>query len=1798
MRFDNDQFEKNVKTSVKSIENLKSSLDFDESTKSLENLEKASSKLSFHPLGDAVDYVSGRFSALGVVAFGALEEIGRKAVNAGEQLIKSLSTDQLTAGWSKFDEMTGGVAAIVGSMSDDTKTEIEKEEEVYKAMEKLNWFTDETSYSLVDMTNNIGKFIAQGIDLDTAVDSMMGISVWASKSGQGINEAGRAMYNLSQALSQGSVKVVDWKSIEAANMATEEFKQSVIDAAVEAGTLAKASNGMYVAVDQLDVMEDLIKDDDVEAMKQLSVTATNFRDTLSSGWFSSDVLTTVLTRYASAANKIYDIYQETGETATQILSTMTETEKAEFDSMSLKAFEMSQEAKTFKEALNSVKDAVSTGWMNTYENVFGQYTEAKKLWTDLANELYAVFAEGGNERNETLTLWKNMEIGGRKDLIDSFWNIFHAVTNVWDSIKEGFREIFPRKSAEELASMVTKIKEWSETLTMSEEKTEKLKTFFSGLFSSLKGIKSILSSTYKNLIKPIIDGVVSLTMGDTEGLTLLDFLSKVGIKISEITDKVVNNNLFSKVGEFTRKVFDFIKSIKTILGDKKETGKTLGFETVKFSWIVTTFEAIKTSFSKVFSNFGSEVIAKWDKVKDFFTNIFDEIKIIFSKPKDVDLSAADAMLGIASFYGEETFFDKVKKFVNKATSLVSGSDVIKNARIIFTSIVNFAGDAITTVSEVSGKLSKSEKVKELLSAIGDLFIEILPLVTSAIKGVTNLMKTAGSWANGSESPFTTFLKKLEPLKPVWTGIWNLIKELVPLFSLILVSVTASVKQVMESIKEAGIVSVLKTIKNLAKSLYSVSDAAQLAVTKFGAVFTSIKGMFDSAAGIFDEVKKTLKNKRKTSKFKQISKGILEIGIGIALIAGAIVGIMWTLKAFSGMSFDDFITPLTLFSVIVIALGGLVKIMQSTADIKTGSLIKSILAMIVVAGILMQFVKVLLPIAAITKTGSDVLMASAAVSIIASTMAGITAILVQMSKRIDGLSAEKTVKLALTMMILAKAMKPLAEAVGSLASYDSSGLISSGAVMVVLSGILVGMTASLAGLSKLSINFKSVLYMIASSIALSLSMRVMAEAVAKLSTFSITQLLSGSAAIAILAAIMTGSMLLLSNFSGRTRKIKKIAASMVVFSAAMTSMVAVLAIISKLDETRLASSTLVVAALSAILTGMSLAIGTLMKKPGNLITAGVAMIMMATAIGILALSMSQLKDVGWKELAIIVASMLSFAVVVRILKGCEITIAALSSAFLSFGIGCIAVSASIGLLLLALSLLPKSVDNIVDSSAKLAERSDELAISLTAIIHKFLGMVRTVIPDIVRTIAEAIQEILRVVDENLPDILDTVSSIIKGVLDKIDENLPDILDKLFSIINGFLDKLTEEIPNLTTKMVTFIESLLDSIMNNSSRLIKKLIDFIIKITTDLADALYDRADEIRDALLDVITSLIGGVLKFFGFENAGKKVKEEGSEAIKKFFVDIFTRWIPDTFTNIKNKINENIDKIKTKVETKVNELKGIFNFDSLKNVGKNIGDKITGWWTDIKNGASGLISTIKVWLYSLMKSGGVIGNLLMDLIGIDDSKMKKAFSGLADKQKISNAAFGYEIGDNFIKGIVKGIQNKYGFKKVDDALKYISQHSDEVLREYTGVHSPSTMFATISEFWIEGLAYGIKDNLSIISKALSYIPDLVEEDMDSEITLSPVLDLSNIQNGIGDIESILNGASVNPGISTANSISNMVNKRTSVADDLNNDDKSYSGNNYVFENTFNIESNNPREVASEVSKILQTQYARDNKVWA
>ena len=355
MRFDNKNFETNAKTSMSTLDKLKEKLDFSGASKGLDNISNAAKNVNMSGLGTAVETVRAKFSALEVMGVTALVNIANQAVNTGKRIVSALTIEPIKTGFDEYELKMNSVQTILASTGEDLET-------VNGYLEELNKYADQTVYSFSDMTASIGKFTNAGVKLEDAVLAIKGISNEAAVSGANAEQASHAMYNFAQALSAGYVKLIDWKSIETANMATVEFKQTLIDTAVELGTVVKVGDKYKSTTTDLN-----------GNVSELFTATSMFNDSLSAQWMSTEVLVETLKQYSD-----------------------------ETTALGKKSFSAAQDIKTLSQLFDTLKEAAGSGWAQTWEIIIGDLYEAKALLTPISEALGGLIEKMSEARNTLL----------------------------------------------------------------------------------------------------------------------------------------------------------------------------------------------------------------------------------------------------------------------------------------------------------------------------------------------------------------------------------------------------------------------------------------------------------------------------------------------------------------------------------------------------------------------------------------------------------------------------------------------------------------------------------------------------------------------------------------------------------------------------------------------------------------------------------------------------------------------------------------------------------------------------------------------------------------------------------------------------------------------------------------------------------------------------------------------------------------------------------------------------------------------------------------------------------------------------------------------------------------------------------------------------------------------------------------------------------------------------------------------------------------------------------------------------
>lgn len=1231
MKFNNSDFEKNAKQSLSTLEKLKEKLSFKGAEKGFENISSASKKVDVSSIGKAADAVSVKFSALQVVATTALANITNSAVNAGKQLVSAFTIDPVKDGFSEYQLKMNSIRTMLNSSGESLQT-------INKYLNDLNVYSDRTIYSFADMTENIGKFTNAGVSLDKAVAAIKGISNEAAVSGANANEASRAMYNFAQALSAGYVKLIDWKSIENANMATVEFKQQLIDTAVAIGTVTKSADGMYTT----------LKGNAFNATK-------NFNDVLQDQWMTTDVLVKTLNNYADETTEI-----------------------------GKKAYKAATEVTTFTQLMDTLKESVGSGWAETWQLIIGDYDQAKEVFTWMSNFFGDIIQKASDARNSLLAA----AVGGPVEKWSELSNQIQSTGLDVEKFKNELIEtakshnINVDEMIQKYGSFEKSLNHWlnkdlivetlkrmsggtKEAAESQEQLNEKLTKFQDVVNKVWNGDFKNGTDRYKALADAGYDysKVQDLVNKTVEGhkLTLED-LGETQLKAVGYTDEEVKSILeLKKAAETTNTPLNqLIESFS-----QKQSGRELLFDSLKntLTAVSKVLGAIKGAWDDVFTGITGQGLygaiqalndfSKWliisdtsaENLRATLRGVFSILHIVTTimgggfkialklvstimGNLNLDFLTVTGAIGNAVYKVEQFIFknnlliDILTKVAGAMGNFIGG--VYKLADSIFHS--EKAAEAVEVVSKrFEGLKSSVDKylcgvapiVDDLKKSIQELdlskvtFEDIKKIIKDFSDNVTKYFKKMGNPIDFAKDSMKTFAGVASDSMGKASGAIDKAKDVIDKFKETVKTAYDFIKEKLSNVNLGSIVTIAIS-GSLVKSLLSVSKLFE-ALTGIAENFA---GIGKAATGILNSISGAMAGFAKNMK----AEAILKLAKALAVLVGCVA----TLTLLDQDKMWSAVGALTAIG------GGLVALsiaIGKTGDLKDFGKMATILLSISTAVLMIS-----VAVKKLDGIGWNSVMKGLAV---------IGTFFVGMYTTMKALSGNSIIfdKSSVAILAMAVSIRVLVGAVKKISDMDPK----KAATGLIYVSILILELKSLSGV--LSYNgFASSVSAAGTLIALAVSLRILVNVIKKIADMEPQSLIKGIIGLTTLVGLCGHIMILAGNAGEHTQKAGLAIAGI---SAGMLIMVRAVKIISRMSVGDIVKGT-------ATLTAMSVMIGSLIavsKKAGpNAAKAGAMLMGVGTAMLLLSASMLVLSLIKWPDLAVATASIgalgLMFAALIK------------------------------------------------------------------------------------------------------------------------------------------------------------------------------------------------------------------------------------------------------------------------------------------------------------------------------------------------------------------------------------------------------------------------------------------------------------------------------------------------------------------------------------------------------------------------
>ncbi len=495
MKFDNAQFEKGISTSKQSLDNLDKALQLKDGSKGLSGISQAAGKLSFDSVIRAADTINNRLSTLGIMGVSALVNIANQAVNTGMTLARSLTVDPIMDGFREYELKMGSIQTILAN----TARHGTGLTEVTKNLDDLNAYADKTIYNFGDMTRNVGLFTNAGIKVGDATSMIKGFSNEAAASGATAQGAAGAAYQLSQALSAGTIRLMDWRSLQNVGMGNKNMQIGLIE-------LTSAMKGF-------------------EGTGMTAKKATkDFNGSLEKGWLSADVMSNYLKIMAGDMSK-----------AEQKALGLSDAQIKAFAKQQKMGEEAATKVRTWTQLFGTLQEAVGSGWAQTFDLIIGDFEQATDLFTAVNDNLGPIIDKMSDTRNDLLKAW--VEGGGRDDLLEGLANVWKALLALAKPIGEAFSSIFDAITPDDLIGATEAFKNFTSGLIVGEETAAKLKRTFSGVFAIFSIAGQIIGAVVSAFLR--LFGAIA-----PAGAGILDFTAGIGDFLVSVDAALKKSNAF------------------------------------------------------------------------------------------------------------------------------------------------------------------------------------------------------------------------------------------------------------------------------------------------------------------------------------------------------------------------------------------------------------------------------------------------------------------------------------------------------------------------------------------------------------------------------------------------------------------------------------------------------------------------------------------------------------------------------------------------------------------------------------------------------------------------------------------------------------------------------------------------------------------------------------------------------------------------------------------------------------------------------------------------------------------------------------------------------------------------------------------------------------------------------------------------------------------------------------------------------------------------------------------------------
>lgn len=1329
MQFDNKQFESGVQTTLSTLDKLKQSLKLTDASKGLENVTAAAKNCDLSGIGKAAETIQVKFSAMEVMAITALQNITNSALHYGKQIISALTIDPIKTGLEEYETKINAIQVIQANTRGKNTMD-----EITSALDELNTYADQTIYNFTQMTSNVGKFVAQGLDVNQATKAIEGMANLAAASGASAEDMSRATYQMSQALG-GTIRKIDWNSLRNANMATTTLKDTLIE-------IAKVEEGL-----------------DVNKMIEDKGT---FEDTLELGWLSGDLFT-----------KAMEVYSGVYDEAELKAKGYTDEQIQNFMDIAATARSAATEVKTISQLWDVLKETAQSGWTQTWEYVVGDFESAKKTLTQAQVYLSDMINASSEARNAVMKAWN--EAGGRDDLIQALVNAFQALLSFTTPIKEAFNEIFPPMTAERLVGMTAALKEFTSKLQIGETTAKNLKRTFKGVFA----LFDIGLQLFKALGGGFADLVgYFLPAGDG----LLNMTGNMGDFLVGVSEAIKTTDIF---GESVKRITDSIKIFADFLGSYVsdamvsyvEGGEGMAgvFEVIfdKMASVVSMFlDIVSTLTGKDLSKVKNNIVGFIQDIRNHVVNFIYEIQQNwdfhpFELLHDILARIQKRMSQVGDVAGEMQ-----GGFVGAVTAMgsaLANCKFLESLGTLWNGVKTIVGGILSVLGEFAGGIA--EKIGN--ADFNGVFDIINSLLAGGIGvGIYKFIDTLNDVSEIAGGFKENLIDILGGVKDCLTEYQNSIKAKTLMTIASAIGILAAALVVLSLIDSEKLSASLGAMTVMFADL--VGGMAILGKTKaidgVGKITTAMIGISTSVLILASALKKI-----GSLNFGEMMTGL----VGVVGLTAMITGAMVLLSKFA----QNGIKGAAQMVILAAALKILSNVLIDISSLSLTELGKGLLGVLGLMGTLVGAMVLLSKFAQNgVKGATSMVILSAAVAILATVLKDIgTLDMATVGKGLLGIVslmgtlvgamvlvskfAKDGVKGATSMVIISSAIVILSNVLKELGTLD---LVTIGKGLLGIVGLMGSMVGAMVLLSKFATNAASMLAAGTAMVLVAASITILADVLAKFGNMNIETLLQGLIGIGVLLLEIS---LMLNTMTGCLGG----AAALLVVSAALMALTPVLSILGAMPLESiikalgtLAGVFIILGVAGAALSGLVPAI---IGLAGAIALIGVGIVGFGAGMLLIGVSLSAIA-MGLTALAVAVTG------------GATAIVAGLTVIITGIAALIPAVAAKLGEAIIAFCKV------FIDGAPAIGEAA-------VALVHTLIGVLVECVPALTEGLLSLIMGVLNAMVTYGPQIVEAIMLFVIGILNELAKNIPSLIVAAVDVIMAFFQGVVDALSGIDT-----------------------------------------------------------------------------------------------------------------------------------------------------------------------------------------------------------------------------------------------------------------------------------------------------------------------------------------------------------------------------------------------------------------